>query len=92
MFNFTTICVLSLLVASKSQQIGSFLSTWQSTDATSLISLILDPPLPMSEPHWLAGTTSRNVTGGLLVTVLFVMDALISCQDKLGHKHQDIHS
>lgn len=32
---------------------------------TSRISLIFDPPLPMRDPHWLAGTTSRRVTGGL---------------------------
>lgn len=32
---------------------------------TSRISLILDPPFPMREPHWLAGTTNRRVTGGL---------------------------
>lgn len=45
---------------------------------TSLISLIFEPPLPMSEPHWLAGKTRRSVTGGLLVTVLLIMDARIS--------------
>lgn len=45
---------------------------------TSLISLIFEPPLPIREPHWLPGKTRRRVTGGLLVTLLFVMAALIS--------------
>lgn len=45
---------------------------------TSLISLILEPPLPISEPHWLPGKTRRSVTGGLLVTLLFDIAALIS--------------
>lgn len=45
---------------------------------TSRISLILHPPFPISEPHWLAGTTMRRVTGGLLVAVLFVIELLIS--------------
>lgn len=45
---------------------------------TSRISLILDPPFPISEPHWLPGKTKRSVTGGLLVTVLFVIAAVIS--------------
>lgn len=49
---------------------------------TSLISLILEPPLPMSEPHWLAGMTSRSVTGGLLVTVPFATRAAKSLRDK----------
>ncbi len=31
---------------------------------TSLISLILDPPLPMMDPHWDAGTINLRVTGG----------------------------
>lgn len=48
--------------------------------STSLISLILDPPLPISEPHWLAGNTRRSVTGGLLDTVLFTMQASMSCK------------
>lgn len=50
---------------------------WQ----TSLISLILQPPLPMSEPHWLAGTTRRMVTGGLLVAVLLVIEVLMSWRE-----------
>ena len=31
---------------------------------TSRISLILEPPLPMSEPHCEAGTIILNVIGG----------------------------
>ena len=46
---------------------------------TSLISLILEPPLPIREPHWLPGITRRRVTGGLLVTLLFAIAAVISC-------------
>lgn len=45
---------------------------------TSLISLILQPPFPMREPHWLAGTTSLRVTGGLLAAVLLVIELLMS--------------
>lgn len=51
------------------------------TQQTSLISLILQPPLPMSEPHWLAGTTRRMVTGGLLVAVLLVIEVLMSWRE-----------
>lgn len=32
----------------------------------------------MSDPHWLAGTTRRMVTGGLLVAVLLVIEVLMS--------------
>lgn len=53
---------------------------------TSLISLILQPPLPMSEPHWLAGTTRRMVTGGLLVAVLLVIEVLMSWTEHGGGK------
>lgn len=53
---------------------------------TSLISLILQPPLPMSEPHWLAGTTRRMVTGGLLVAVLLVIEVLMSWTENGGNK------
>lgn len=42
---------------------------------TSLISLILEPPFPMREPHWLAGMTNLKVTGGLLVTVPLATNA-----------------
>ena len=45
---------------------------------TSLISLILEPPFPMREPHWLAGTTSLKVTGGLLVAGLLLMELIMS--------------
>lgn len=49
---------------------------------TSRISLILQPPFPMREPHWLAGTTSRRVTGGRLAAVLLVMELLMSCEEE----------
>ncbi len=55
---------------------------------TSLISLILEPPLPMREPHWLAGMTSRSVTGGLLVTVPFATRAAKSLRVK--HRMNDV--
>lgn len=45
---------------------------------TSLISLILEPPFPIREPHWLAGTTKRKVTGGLLVAWLLLIELMIS--------------
>ena len=51
---------------------------WQKEIDHSLISLILDPPLPMREPHWLAGTTSLRVTGGLLVAGLLLIELIIS--------------
>lgn len=47
----------------------SWLIYWSLSSLTSLISLILEPPFPIREPHWLAGMTSRSVTGGLLLTV-----------------------
>lgn len=65
-----------------------------SFQGTSLISLILQPPLPIREPHWLAGTTMRRVTGGLLVAVLFVIELLMSWTRMWGkiavifHVHQ----
>lgn len=37
--------------------------------STSLISFILAPPFPIREPHWLAGMTSRRVTGGFVLMV-----------------------
>lgn len=46
--------------------------------STSRISLILEPPFPIRDPHWLAGTTSRNVTGGLLVAGLLLMELMMS--------------
>jgi len=36
----------------------------------------------MREPHWLAGTTSRRVTGGRLAAVLLVMELLMSCEEE----------
>lgn len=46
--------------------------------STSRISLILEPPFPIRDPHWLAGTTNRNVTGGLLVAGLLLMELMMS--------------
>lgn len=48
--------------------------------------MILQPPFPMREPHWLAGTTIRRVTGGLLVAVLFVIELLMSWRKKKTQK------
>lgn len=53
---------------------------------TSLISLIFEPPFPMREPHWLAGTTSLRVTGGLLVAGLLLMELMISCRELRGRE------
>lgn len=36
---------------------------WNGGLHTSRISFIFDPPLPIKEPHWLAGTINFNVTG-----------------------------
>lgn len=51
---------------------------WAGDPVTSLISLILEPPLPIRDPHWLAGTTSLSVTGGLLVAGLLLMELMMS--------------
>lgn len=51
---------------------------WQAGPVTSLISLILEPPFPIRDPHWLAGTTSLSVTGGLLVAGLLLMELIMS--------------
>ncbi len=54
------------IVTALSVELGSIsLATCIDAPVDSLISLILEPALPISEPHWLAGTISRNVTGGL---------------------------
>lgn len=52
---------------------------------TSLISLILEPPLPIRDPHWLAGTTSLSVTGGLLVAGLLLIELMISWGGRKTH-------
>ena len=57
-----------LMVTALSVELGSIsLATWIEAPVTSLISLILDPPFPMSDPHCEAGTIKRNVIGGLVV-------------------------
>ena len=38
------------------------LATWTLAPVTSRISLIFEPPLPIKEPHWEAGTTSFKDT------------------------------
>lgn len=41
----------------------------------------------MREPHWLAGTTSRSVTGGLLVAVLLLIELVMSlARRSAGHQ------
>jgi len=53
------------MVTARSVEFGNIsLATWIEAPVTSLISLILEPPLPMREPHWDAGTTRRKVIGG----------------------------
>lgn len=53
------------MVTARSVEFGNISeATWIEAPVTSLISLILEPPLPMSEPHWLAGTIKRRVMGG----------------------------
>jgi hypothetical protein len=51
------------MVTVRSVEFGS-ISDATTTDApvTSRISLILDPPFPISDPHWEAGTIRRRVT------------------------------
>ena len=53
------------MVTARSVELGSISeATWMDAPVTSRISLILEPPLPMSEPHCEAGTMRRNVIGG----------------------------
>ena len=54
------------MVTARSVELGSIsLATWMEAPVTSLISLILEPPLPMSAPHCEAGTTNRKVIVGI---------------------------
>lgn len=55
---------------------------------TSLISFIFAPPFPMREPHWLAGITSRRVTGGLELMVPLATNAARSCKGRDGQKKE----
>lgn len=55
---------------------------------TSLISFILAPPLPMREPHWLAGMTSRRVTGGLELMVPLATNAVRSWTEIWGKRRK----
>ena len=53
------------MVTARSVELGSILlATWIEALVISLISLIFEPPFPMSEPHCEAGITRRKVIGG----------------------------
>jgi len=53
------------MVTARSVELGSIsLATCIDAPVTSLISLILEPPFPISDPHWEAGTIKRRVMGG----------------------------
>lgn len=63
-------CVIASLVpdmvTARSVELGSISeATWMEAPVTSRISLILEPPLPIKEPHCEAGTISLSVIGGL---------------------------
>ena len=52
-----------LMVTVRSVEFGNNSdATWTLAPVTSRISLILDPPFPISEPHCEAGTTNFNDT------------------------------
>jgi len=54
------------IVTARSVEFGSIsLATCIEAPVISLISLILDPPLPIRDPHCEAGTIKRKVIGGL---------------------------
>ena len=51
------------MVTVRSVLLGSISdATTTEADVTSRISLIFDPPLPIRDPHWEAGTIRRRVT------------------------------
>jgi len=53
------------MVTARSVELGSISdATCIDAPVTSRISLILDPPLPIREPHCDAGTMRRRVIGG----------------------------
>ena len=61
---------------------------------TSRISLIFDPPLPMRDPHWLAGTTNRRVTGGLGTVGVFCKSCknyIINWLISISHQFDSIY-
>ena len=63
--HWMTASLLPLIVTALSVLFGNIsLATWTLAPVTSLISLILLPPLPIRDPHWLAGTISLKVMGG----------------------------
>lgn len=56
------------MVTVRSVELGNISeATWIRAPVTSRISLIFEPPLPMREPHWDAGTMSLRVMGVLVV-------------------------
>ena len=53
------------MVTARSVELGNISeATCMEAPVTSRISLIFEPPFPMSEPHCEAGTISRKVIGG----------------------------
>lgn len=53
------------IVTARSVELGSISeATWIEAPVTSRISFILEPPLPMREPHCEAGTINLSVIGG----------------------------
>jgi hypothetical protein len=69
-------------VTARSVELGSISeATWIEAPVTSRISLIFDPPLPISDPHWDAGTISLNVMGGFGTLPLPMLGELsMSCE------------
>ena len=74
-----------LIVTALSVEFGSIsLATWMDAPVISLISLIFDPPFPIKDPHWDAGTISLNVTGGLGTLPLLLELLLLSLESSLS--------
>ena len=63
--HWMTASLLPLMVTALSVLFGNIsLATCTLAPVTSRISFILLPPLPIRDPHWLAGTISLKVIGG----------------------------
>lgn len=75
---WVVLCLFGCITRNNKKTIMSCINIKTKKMSTSLISLIFEPPFPISDPHWLPGKTRRRVTGGLLVTLLFVIAAVIS--------------
>ena len=55
-----------VMVTVRSVEFGNISeATWMEAPLISRISLIFDPPLPMIEPHWVAGTINLKTSGGI---------------------------